>query len=80
MNSPETDEELSAIQRRIDRGCPFGDNSCFPETANDLDVESRLDPAVDPPVRKLMSDIDSIRGRLHDMSMLTPISGNDTPG
>jgi hypothetical protein len=25
-----------------------------------------------------MTDIDSIRGRLHDMSMLTPISANDT--
>jgi len=36
---PLTDEELAAIQRSLDHGCPFGDDSWFAETARILGLE-----------------------------------------
>ena len=38
-NSPQTDEERSAIKRSIDRGDPFGDGSWFAEAARALGLE-----------------------------------------
>ena len=38
------DNELSAIQRSIDRGCPFGDNPWLAETAKALGFEITTRP------------------------------------
>jgi hypothetical protein len=38
------DNELSAIQRSIDRGCPFGDNSWLAEAAKALGFEITTRP------------------------------------
>ena len=52
VNSPQTDEELSAIQRSIDRGCPFGDNSWLAETAKALGLEITTRPRGRPKIHK----------------------------
>ena len=51
VNSPQTDEELSAIQRSIDRGCPFGDDSWFADTARTLGLEITTRPRGRPKIR-----------------------------
>ena len=55
VNSPQTDEELSAIQRSLDRGCPFGDDSWFAETARALGLEITTRPRGRPRIRQLGS-------------------------
>jgi len=52
VNSPQTDEELSAIQRSNDRGCPFGDDSWFAETPTALGLEITIRPRGRPKIHK----------------------------
>ena len=44
VNAPQTEQELAAIQRRLDRGCPFGEESWFAETAKALGLEITTRP------------------------------------
>jgi putative transposase len=55
VNLPQTDEELSAIQRSLDRGCPFGDDSWFAETAKLLGLEITIRPRGRPKFRNIGS-------------------------
>jgi hypothetical protein len=45
---PQTDKELSGIQRRLDRGSPFGDDSWFAETAKLPGLEITTRPVAVP--------------------------------
>ena len=44
VNEPQTDEELSVIQRSIDRGCPFGNAEWYETTAKTLGLEITTRP------------------------------------
>ena len=52
VNSAQTDDELAAIRKAIQRGCPFGTDDWVSKTAERLDLESTLRPRGRPP-RKL---------------------------
>lgn len=44
VNSAQTDDELSAIRKAIQRGCPLGSGDWVGKTAERLDLESTLRP------------------------------------
>jgi putative transposase len=51
VNAPESDVELAALRRSVNRGAPFGDSAWAEETAASLGLESSLRPQGRP--RKL---------------------------
>jgi putative transposase len=44
VNAPESEVELAALRRSVNRGVPFGDAAWVEETATDLGLESSLRP------------------------------------
>ena len=44
VNAPQTEAELSALRRSVQRGSPFGDESWLLETVDRLGIESTLRP------------------------------------
>ena len=52
VNAPQNEQELAAIQRSLDRGCPFGEESWFAETAKALGLDIQPDLAVAPNCEK----------------------------
>lgn len=52
VNGPQTEAELSAIRRSIQRGSPYGDNQWTEKMASELDLESTLRPRGRPRIDK----------------------------
>jgi putative transposase len=44
VNQPQTELELAAIQRSVNRGCPFGDSSWIERAVRRLGLESTMRP------------------------------------
>lgn len=42
VNTPETEAELAALRRCVNRGCPFGDPDWMLKTANELGLQSTV--------------------------------------
>ena len=44
VNQPQTEAELAALRRCVNRGCPYGDAGWIAGTAKSLGLESTLQP------------------------------------
>lgn len=47
VNAPQTEAEIAALRRSIQRGCPFGDEPWSNRTVRSLGLESTLRPAAE---------------------------------
>jgi hypothetical protein len=44
VNEPQTEGELAALRRCVQRGCPYGDDDWVEQTARELGLETTLRP------------------------------------
>jgi putative transposase len=49
VNEPQTQAELEALRRSVNRGCPFGDDEWQKQVVTDLGLEATLRPRGRPP-------------------------------
>ena len=58
VNEPQSQSELGALRRSVNRGCPFGDEDWQKEVAEDLGLQSTLHPRGRPRKVTIESGID----------------------
>jgi putative transposase len=56
VNQPQTDEELTALRRCINRGCPFGDETWSSRMVKRLGLETTLTPRGRPRITPQIDD------------------------
>ena len=52
VNMPQTEAELSALRRSLERGCPYGDDAWSEQTVHRLQLESTIRPRGRPKIKK----------------------------
>jgi putative transposase len=52
VNTPQTDAELGALRRSVQRGCPYGDSEWSEKMVQQLGLESTLRPHGRPKKQK----------------------------
>ena len=62
MNSPQSEAELAAIRRSVERGSPYGSESWNERTIRRLGLESTIRPR-GRPKKEALSDKKGYRGR-----------------